>query len=485
MEQAHEVAVIGAGFAGLGAAIRLAQLGVEDVVLLERNRDVGGTWLQNTYPGCACDVPTELYSFSFALNPDWSRTYAPQPEIHAYLKRCAEQFGVLAKVRLGVEVTRAEWDGAAAQWVVHLAGGEAVRARFLVSAIGGLSRPALPKLDGLEHFKGRVFHSQRWDHSFPLEGKRVAVVGTGASAIQIVPALAPKVAQLTVFQRTPPWIMPRNDRPLSAVRRGLYRSVPGLQRLLRWVRYWQHESQFVGFLHPRLMSRVGERQARRHLARQVADPKLREALTPRYGMGCKRILLSDDYYPALQRPNVRLVTSAAVRVEGDAVIDADGGRHEVDALVLATGFHATDPLGPLEVHGRGGVEIRQGWKSGLSAYLGTMVSRFPNLFILNGPNTGVGHNSLVFMVESQLNYLAGAVREVREHGAKTVEVRREVEEAFHQELAARSVHTPWLGGGCRSWYLDGEGRNGTLWPDYTFKFWWRTRHFEPQSHLVS
>jgi cation diffusion facilitator CzcD-associated flavoprotein CzcO len=485
MESEHEVVIVGAGFAGLGAAHQLRRAGVTDVVVVERDRDVGGTWQQNTYPGCACDIPTELYSFSFALNPDWSRVFAPQVEIQAYLRRFAEESGVLEQVRLGTEVTRLEWDDAAARWRVHLSGGEVLKARFLVSAIGGLSRAAFPDLPGLERFEGRAFHSQRWDHAFDLSGKRVAVVGTGASAIQIVPALAPKVAELTVFQRTPPWILPRGDRPVSALKRAMFRRVPGFQRLMRWKRYWLHELDMLGFLHPTVMARVGERQARRHLEAQVADPGLRERLTPRYTMGCKRVLLSDDYYPALQRENVRLVTAPAAKVEGRAVVDAEGGRHEVDALVLATGFHATDPLGPLEVVGRGGVGLKQAWANGLSAHLGTMVAGFPNLFILAGPNTGIGHTSLVFMIECQLRYLLGAVRAARRGGFRTVEVRPEVERAFTEALERRSRRTVWLEGGCRSWYLDEHGKNGTTWPDFTFKFWWRTRTFAARQHLFA
>ncbi len=485
MESEHEVVIIGAGFAGLGAAYLLQQQGVSDVVLVERADDVGGTWQQNTYPGCACDVPTELYSFSFALNPGWTRVFAPQPEIHAYLRRFAERQGLLGRVRLNTEVTRLEWDEAARRWRVHLAGGDVLKARFAVSAIGGLSRAAFPQLPGLEQFEGRAFHSQQWDHSFALEGKKVAVVGTGASAIQIVPALAGKVGELTVFQRTPPWILPRHDAKVSALKRWLFRWLPGFQRLMRWKSYWMHELQMLGFLHPALMRLTGERQARRHLEAQVEDPALRERLTPHYTMGCKRVLLSDDYYPALQRPNVKLVTAGAARIEGRTVVDTAGGRHEVDALVLATGFHATDPLGPVEVLGRGGVGLKQAWASGLSAHLGTMVAGFPNLFILAGPNTGIGHNSLVFMIECQLRYLLGAVKSARQGGWRTVEVRPEVEHAFSEALARRSQRTVWLAGSCRSWYLDEHGRNGTTWPDYTFKFWWRTRAFAAGQHLFA
>ncbi|MFT3840101.1 MAG: NAD(P)/FAD-dependent oxidoreductase [Myxococcaceae bacterium] len=480
----HEVIIIGAGFGGLGAAIRLHQLGVDDVLLLEKDKDVGGTWLQNTYPGCACDVSTELYSYSFALNPDWSRKYAPQPEIQAYLKACAQRFGVFEKVKLSAEVARVEWDDAAKRWRVTLKSGESHDARFVISAIGGLSRLALPKVEGLASFTGAQFHSQKWDHGYQLAGKRVAVIGTGASAIQIVPELAKRVGKLLVFQRTPPWIVPRGDGPVPGWQRWLYRNVPGVQRLVRWSQYWFSELKALGFLHPSLGG-VGQWLARRHLARQVPAGPLREALTPRYAMGCKRVLISDDYYPAFSQPNVQLVPKAVTRLEGNEVIDASGERHAVDCLVLATGFNVIDPMGPLEVVGRDGRTLKQAWANGLSSNLGTMVSGFPNLFILSGPNTGIGHTSMVFMIECQLRYAMAAIRAARQGQWKTVEVRTESERELNEQIARRSKETVWMKGECRSWYLDEHGRNGVIWPDYTFKFWWRTRRFEPKHHLSS
>jgi cation diffusion facilitator CzcD-associated flavoprotein CzcO len=480
----HEVIIIGAGFAGLGAAIRLRQLGITDVKLLEKDRDVGGTWLQNTYPGCACDVSTELYSYSFALNPDWSRKYAPQPEIQRYLKSTAERFGVLEKVQLSAEVARVEWSEPQHQWNVTLKSGETHTARFVISAIGGLSRLALPKVEGLADFTGVQFHSQRWDHDYDFAGKRVAVVGTGASAIQIVPELAKRAGKLLVFQRTPPWIVPRGDGPVSGLRRFLYRAVPGFQRLVRWAQYWFSELKALGFLHPS-MGGLGRWMSRRHLEKQVPAGELREALTPRYQMGCKRVLISDDYYPALQQPNVQLVPKAVARVEGNALIDATGERHEVDCLVLATGFNVIDPMGPLEVAGREGRTLKSAWANGLSSNLGTMVSGFPNLFILSGPNTGIGHTSMVFMIECQLQYAMSAIRAAVRGQWRTLEVRAESERALNEMIAQRSKETVWLNGQCRSWYLDENGRNGVIWPDYTFKFWWRTRRFVPDHHVLT
>ena len=473
-----EVIIIGAGFSGLGAAMRLQKRGVEDFVILEKSDDVGGTWQQNTYPGCACDVPSVMYSFSFALNPEWTRAYAPQKEIYAYLGRCADAAGLRKKVRLRTEVKRAAWDGAASRWRVTTGDGQVLSARALISGIGGLSRPAVPQLRGLENFKGKTFHSQRWDHSFPLEGKKIAVIGTGASAVQIVPALALGAARLEVFQRTPTWVVPRGDHAISATRRSIFRTFPVLMRLWRWLIYFLLEVRAIGFLRPRVM-RLGERVARRHLEAQVKDAALREALTPKYRMGCKRAILSDDFYPTLQRPNVELVTSEIVRVGEHSIETADGRSHEVDCIVLATGFQATTPLGPVEVVGRDGHRLADAWADGMVAYKGTTVAGFPNLFFLVGPNTGVGHNSLVFMIEAQLNYVMGAVA----HGG-VVEVKPEVQARFNDEVLRRTQGTVWSSGGCNSWYLDAKGRNTTIWPGFTVAFWFATRRFDARNYVA-
>ncbi len=393
------IAIVGSGFAGLGLAIRLRRSGVEDFVVLERGADVGGTWRDNTYPGCACDVPSHLYSFSFAPNPEWTRTFSPQPEIQAYLRRCARDFGVLPHIRFDTALEEARWDEASDRWQLRTSRGS-LTAQFLVAAQGALSEPSMPDIPGIDSFRGEVFHTARWNPHAELRGRRVAVIGTGASAIQVVPRIQPEVARLVLFQRTPPWVMPHRDRPIREWERSLYRHVPAAQRAVRTGIYWGRELFVLGFSGGAMP--LGERIARRHLRAQVADPELRRKLTPHYRMGCKRVLISNDYYPALTRPNVDVVTEPIREIRSHAVVTADGVAHEVDAIVVATGFRVSDmPIAGV-VHGRGGRSLDEAWQGSPQAHLGTSVAGFPNLFMMTGPNTGLGHTSMVFMMESQI-----------------------------------------------------------------------------------
>ena len=478
-----DVAIVGSGFSGLGAAIRLKQQGLDDFVVLERGDDVGGTWHYNTYPGCACDVPSHLYSFSFAPNPDWSETYSKQPEIRAYLRRTADRFGVRPHVRLRHEVTAAQWSDEAARWDIETSAGR-FRARVLVSAAGPLTEPKIPDLPGLGDFEGATFHSARWDHGYDLGGRRVASIGTGASAIQYVPAIQPQVERLHVFQRTAPWVLPHSTRPISDRERRLYRRFPALQRLVRGGVYAARELAVVGFAKdPRAMA-VAERLARRHMRRQISDPELLEKVTPGYTIGCKRILPSNRWYRALGKPNVELVTGGVERVLPHAVVGADGVEREVDAIVFGTGFHVTDvPLAKL-VRGRDGRTLEESWQGSMRAYLGSTVAGFPNLFLMLGPNTGLGHSSMVYMIESQINYLLGALRAMRERGAATVEVRAEAVERYNDALDERMDGTVW-NTGCASWYLDDTGRNATLWPDWTWRFRRRTARFDAERYRLA
>lgn len=465
-------------------AIKLKEARAGSFVLLEQASEVGGTWRDNTYPGCRCDVESHLYSFSFAPNPGWTNTYATQPEILAYLRRVTDEHGLRPFIRFGARVAGASWDEASSRWRVETSAGT-FSARFLVSGVGGLSRASIPPLPGLERFGGKVFHSQQWDHAYPLEGKRVGVVGTGASAIQFVPHVARAAATLTVFQRTPPWIMPHPGRPLGPAVRGLLRAVPLVQRAWRWGIYRWNEVIANGFLrHGSVVLRVGAKEARRHLERQVADPALRAKLTPDYAMGCKRVLQSDDYYPALTRPNVELVTSGIGEVLPNGIRTQDGAVHELDCLVFGTGFHATDPLGPVRIAGRGGVELRDAWREGVEAYRGTTVAGFPNLFILVGPNTGLGHTSMVFMIESQIRYVLGALATAKEHKARALSPRREVQRAWNEKLQARFAGTVWATG-CASWYLDARGKNVALWPGFTFSYRRETRRFDADAYELT
>jgi cation diffusion facilitator CzcD-associated flavoprotein CzcO len=478
------VAVIGTGFAGIGMAVRLKAMGIEDFVLLERAGDLGGTWRDNTYPGCQCDVPSHLYSFSFALNPTWSRTFSLQPEIWSYLQRAARDFDVLGHIRFDQEVVAAEWDEDRARWRLTTPHGT-LEADVVVSGVGALSEPSIPRLEGLDRFRGAVFHSARWDHDADLAGKRVAVVGTGASAIQFVPHIQPQVRSLAVFQRTPPWIMPHPDRPVSALEKRVYRALPWAQKRMREGIYWAREAFALAFMHPRLM-RHAEKLARRHLAKQVADPELRRALTPGYRMGCKRVLLSNEYFPTLQRENVELVTDGIAAVREHSIVDQRGVEREVDAIIFGTGFHVTDMPFAQRVRGRGGELLAAAWEkgSGMQAYNGTSIAGFPNLFMLLGPNTGLGHNSVVFMIEAQIAYVGEALRALQERGARTVEVRRAAQEAYDARLQKRLQGTVWNSGGCASWYLDAHGRNSTIWPGFTWPYKRRLLRFDASAYEI-
>jgi cation diffusion facilitator CzcD-associated flavoprotein CzcO len=476
------VLIIGTGFAGLGMAVRLKQAGIEEFVVLERAGEVGGTWRDNTYPGAACDVPSHLYSFSFAPNPGWSRSFSPQGEIQDYLRRTATDFAVRPHIRFHHEVLGATWDDGAQRWCVRTDHGD-FEAAVLVSATGALSDPAIPALPGLDRFEGTVFHSARWRHDHDLTGERVAVVGTGASAIQFVPQIQPQVAQLTVFQRTPPWILPRWDRPFRPAEQWAFRHLPLVQRLARAGIYWSREQMVAGFVvAPNLMA-VAERLARKHLERAVADPALRAKLTPDYRIGCKRILISNDYLPSLTEPNVDVVASGLVEVRPHSVMAADGTEREVDTIIFGTGFHVTDIPVAGRISGREGVTLKDRWADGMKAYKGTAVAGFPNLFLLVGPNTGLGHSSQVFMIESQIAYAVDAVRHIERTGA-VVEVREEAETAWDDSVQRAMGRTVWTTGGCASWYLDDRGRNTTLWPGATWRFRRHTARFDADAYRV-
>ena len=477
------VVIIGAGFGGLGMAIRLKQEGVDDFVILERAADVGGVWHYNTYPGCMCDVPSHLYSLATAPNPNWSRTYSPQAEIREYLRDCADRFDLRAHLRTGVDVREARWHADIDAWQVDTSAG-VFQARIVVNATGPLTEPRYPAVPGIEKFKGKTMHSARWDHDYDLTGKRVASIGTGASAIQYVPAIRKQVAQLFVLQRTPPWIMPHSDRDIRDWERALYRRIPLAQRLVREAVFYSKELLVPGFVkNPKWMGMV-EKLARQHIEKQVSDPVLRAQVTPDYTIGCKRLLPSNRWYPALQAPNVELVTAGLAEVREHSVIDSEGVEREVDTIIFGTGFHVTDtPYARLYV-GRDGVSLNDVWQGSPRAYLGVTVPAFPNLFLLAGPNTGVGHTSLVYMIEAQVEHVLEAMRAMDARGAATVEVRAQAHEDFNQELDHRMAATVWSTGGCASWYVDATGRNASQWPDWAWRFRQLAEHFEPNAYLL-
>jgi len=486
MTTEHFAVIIGSGFAGLGMAIALERAGIRDYVVLEKAGSLGGTWRDNVYPGCACDVPSHVYSYSFEPNPSWSETYATQAEIRRYMEHCADKYGVRPRIRFNTTAAAAEFDETTGRWTVTTSSGEKLRTRIVVAGLGPLARFTLPKLPGLDRFQGKKFHSAAWDQSFDPEGKRIASIGTGASAIQFVPELAKSAAKLHVFQRTPAWVLPRHERHYSEVEKWTFAHVPGARFLHRQSIFWKIESRSFAFVNrPRLL-RLAERMALRHLRKAVRDPELRKKLTPSYRMGCKRILMSNTYYPALAQPNVEVVTDGIREVTEHAIIGNDGVERPVDAIVFGTGFDVHDYLGKLKVTGLGGRDLGSLWaKEGAQAHLGTTVAGFPNLFVLVGPNTGLGHNSIIFMIESQLALVLQCVKKLQKAPDSYLEVKEDVQRAFNERIQERLRDTVWMSG-CQSWYVDSHGRNTTIWPGFCVEFRAATARFDPKDYrLVS
>ncbi|MEV0245274.1 NAD(P)/FAD-dependent oxidoreductase [Nocardia sp. NPDC050712] len=477
--------IIGSGFAGLGLAIRLSQQGRTDYLVLERGSDVGGTWRDNTYPGAACDVPSHLYSYSFALNPDWTRSFSKQGEIQRYIRGVAERFDVLDKHLFDCDVTSARWNNETALWEIETNQGS-FTADTVVSAVGALCEPALPDIKGINDFEGEVFHSARWNHDADLAGKRVAIIGTGASAIQIVPAIAAQVGHLDVYQRTAPWLLPRVDRPYTAAERFAFKHIPGVQRLSRAAIYAARETQVLGLTKvPALMQGL-ELLAKAKLQFEIRDPELRKKVTPDFRIGCKRMLISNEYYPALSRDNVDVITDGIKEVRSGSIITKDGTEREIDALIVATGFHVTDSPTYNTIAGKDGRTLSEVFDEiGQQGYKGSAIANFPNMFFLLGPNVGLGHTSMVYMIESQINYIADALATVDRLGLNTVEVRREVQDTYNQDLQQKLAKSVWSTGGCASWYMDKHGNNTTLWPDFTFEFRRLTKKFDVSAYATT
>ncbi|MEV6649289.1 NAD(P)/FAD-dependent oxidoreductase [Streptomyces sp. NPDC051219] len=478
------VAVIGSGFGGLGAAVRLRREGITDFVVLERADAVGGTWRDNSYPGCACDVPSHLYSFSFAPNPDWPRTFSGQTHIRAYLEQVADTFGLRPHIRLNAEVRRMRWDGDALHWEIETANGR-LTAEVVVSATGPLSDPKVPEIPGLENFPGKVFHSARWDHDHDLRGKRVAMIGTGASAIQIMPAIQPEAGRLTLFQRTPPWVLPRMDRAITGAERWLHRQLPFTGTARRGLLWGIRELQVSAFTkHPNRLGLI-ESLAKSNIARSIKDPALRATLTPSYRIGCKRILLSSEYYPALAKPNVDVVASGLTEVRGSTLVAADGTETEADVIIFGTGFHVTDMPIADRVVGANGTTLAEEWKDGMEALRGATAAGFPNWMTIIGPNTGLGNSSMILMIESQLNYMADYLRQLGTLGGKAaLAARPSAVQAWNRRVQERMKRTVWNTGGCTSWYLDANGRNTTIWPGTTGEFRRATREVDLAEYEV-
>ncbi len=473
----QDIVIIGTGFSGMGMAMKLEEAGRDDFVILEKADEVGGTWRDNTYPGCACDVPSHMYSFSYELNPNWSRSFSGQAEIWEYMRKVADERGIRKRIHFGKEVVGAHWDEARERWTIDTADGDVYDARVLVAGVGGLHIPNIPPIEGAESFAGPRFHSAEWDHSVDLTGKRVAVIGTGASAIQFVPIIAEQASQLTLFQRTPPWVLPKNDRAIGPVRQAIFEKVPGAQRAYRDALYWALESRAITFNgHVPAFLRLAEKVVHAHIARQVEDPQTRAKLTPDYRLGCKRVLQSNDFYKTFNKESVALETSGIAKIVPEGVVDREGVLHEADVIVYGTGFHVVDAFDHLNFTGRGGTDLGQMFaKEGVETYLGITVHRFPNLFFMLGPNTALGHNSVVFMIEQQAKYIVRALDEMDRLRATTMEPTKPAQDAYNADIQRRVKKGIWTQGGCTSWYLDSQGNNRTIWPKFTFQYWWETR----------
>lgn len=481
--RAVRVAIIGAGFGGICAAIKLREAGERDLVILERADGPSGCWRANHYPGVACDVPSNLYSFSFAPNPDWSRTYSPGGEIADYIERVARDYGVLQHARFGVTVKGARWLAGEQRWELDTTAGT-VRAQFVIGALGPLSEPVFPDVPGRERFRGVQLHSAAWDDTVDLRGKRVAAIGTGASAIQFVPAVAKVARQLDVYQRTAPWVLPRTDRDTTRLERRLFREFPFAQRWSRLFTYYARETLVAGMRGNRVVRGVLEELGRRHLQRQVSDPELRRRLTPHFDIGCKRILLSNTWYPTLQRPNVDLVTDRIEEITETGIRTADGAVREYDAIVYGTGFHVTDSPAAEVLHGLGGESLAAHWNGSPKAYLGTVIDGFPNLFMLVGPNSGVGHTSILLEIEWQVRYAVQAITAARRDGIGAYTLKPQTMRQWVADVDALSEGTVWLDGGCSSYYVDATGRNSTTWPTYTWKLRERLAQFDPSAYDI-
>ncbi|HHX33713.1 MAG TPA: alpha/beta hydrolase fold domain-containing protein [Gammaproteobacteria bacterium] len=476
--------IIGTGFAGIGMAVALRQAGITNFIILEKAHDVGGVWRDNSYPGAACDVPSHLYSFSFEPNPDWTRVFASQAEIYTYLRHCARKYALAPHIQFGAEVQQAQYNETDALWHVSLSDGSQLQASLLITATGQLSRPALPKLAGIETFQGHAFHSATWDHSYDLSGKRVAVVGTGASAIQFVPAIVDQVAQLSVFQRSPAYLKKRPDRAYTAREKTLFRSVPGAMKLHRASIYLRYEAQALAFTRFKgLMKWAVGRPFQKLLAKDVADAELRAKLTPDYPIGCKRILLSSEYLKTMGKSNVELVTEGIKRITVDGIETNDGVQHPVDAIIYGTGFAATEFLAPMRITGRNGIELNDAWQKGAQAYLGMSVPNFPNFFMLYGPNTNLGHNSIVYMLESQIAHVLRCYQAMQTTESTTIEVDASRYRAFNKKIQQRLANTVWHG--CTSWYVDESGYNSTNWPGFTLSYRWLTRFSSLQAYRLT
>ncbi|MFD0362967.1 flavin-containing monooxygenase [Nocardia sp. GCM10030253] len=465
-----DVAVIGGGFAGIGAAIRLKQQGISEFAIFERGTAIGGTWRDNTYPGAACDIPSRLYSYSFAPNPNWSHTYSGSNEILGYIESMAAEFRLHKHFRFGHNITGIAFDETVGLWDITVEGrADTVHARTVVVASGPLANASFPAIPGLETYQGHKIHSARWDHDYDFTGKKVAVVGTGASAVQIIPELVDKAASVKVFQRTPGWVLPRVNRRTNSLTKELYRRVPAAETLARRAWFYGHESVALGVVWNTPLTRVVELVGRAQLHRQVKDPWLRRQLTPDFRAGCKRLLMTDDYYPALQQDNCKLITWPIARISEQGIRTAEGIEHQADCIVFATGFDVSKTGTPIPITGRDGRVLAEEWQRGAFAYKSVAVSGYPNLFFTFGPNSGPGHNSALVYMEAQIDYLVGAIKTIVDQDLRMLDVRRDRQDTYNAAMQRRLTGTTW-NSGCRSWYLTEDGFNATMYPGFATQY---------------
>lgn len=480
-ERTPSVIIIGTGFGGLCMAMRLKQAGIDTFTILEKASGVGGTWRDNTYPGAACDVQSHFYSYSFEPKHDWSRKFGLQHEILGYMEHCVKKYRLAEHICFNTEVTEARFDEASNHWVVQTHTGETYTTDILVTATGQLNQPAYPRIPGMDDFRGKVFHSARWDHSYDLRGKRVAVIGTGASAIQFVPEIVPQVKSLSLFQRSAAWVLPKPDRPFKPWEQTLFKRIPAWDRLYRYLIYWKNESRALAFTRFNGLLELFAWQARREARRQVTDLNKLKHLIPDYQIGCKRILISNDWYPAVNKAHVELVTNPIERITETGVTTRDGKSREVDAIIYGTGFAASEFLSPMRITGRNGLPLNDAWREGARAYKGISIAGFPNLFMLYGPNTNLAHNSIVYMLESQVRYVMSCIDALRRRPGTAMDVKPQPQDDFSESVQTGLKDSVWASG-CSSWYLDKNGRNTVNWPGFTFTYRLTTRQVNPSDY---
>lgn len=483
-QQKPSVIIIGTGFGGIGMAIQLKRAGFHEVTLLEKADRVGGTWRDNTYPGAACDVQSHLYSYSFEPKHDWTCKFGAQPEIQSYMEHCVEKYGLASHIRFNKAVSDASFDSQTNQWTVRTEAGDTYTASVLITATGQLNRPAIPDIPGLESFKGAMFHSARWDHDYDLTGKRVAVIGTGASAIQFVPAIVPKAAKLDLYQRSAAWVLPKPDREFTHTEQSLFQKLPLWDRLYRSLIYMKNETRAIAFTRFNKLLDIFAQQAIKEARTHVTDPEKLKDIIPEYQIGCKRILISNDWYPAINQPHVDLITDSIARVDETGVVTADGERRDADAIIFATGFRASEFLSPLRITGREGVSLNDAWANGAKAFKGITVSGFPNLFMVYGPNTNLAHNSILYMLESQFRYVISALNALAKYPGAAMDVRQDRQTRYCQVVQRGLDGTVW-DTGCSSWYLDAQGRNTVNWPGFTFSYRFATRAVDTADYTFS